>query len=97
MVQVFQGISTTKWVPSPGRDSTRKEPPKSLARSAMPGKPSPGAAAASVVGRGFASAKPQPSSATESLTSVASARKLTRTVVAAACLSTFVSASWTMR
>ena len=84
------GTSATIVVPTFSSDSTRRRPSISPSRSRMPTRPM-------LSSRLDAGSKPRPSSAIRAVTSPARWVTETSTVAAPACLTTFVSASWTMR
>src|SRR5581483_9277327 len=84
------GTSTTNVDPAPGLDSIRSRPPSKPTRSRMPTSPSPPS-------RVRSGSKPTPSSSTTTDTESSFRVRTTLTAVARACLTTFVSASWTIR
>src|SRR5579862_292963 len=76
--------------PPPGRGSARSSPPNTATRSRMPASPWPPVSAG---GTGF----PGPSSVTSMVTALSAQPTVTSARAGPACLSTLVSASWTMR
>ena len=75
-------------VPEPGADSTWSRPPRSATRSRMPTRPSASSRLA-------LASKPRPSSSTTATTGSVFALQQDADVRRSACLTTFVSASWT--